>query len=177
MKKEVIFMLSEHRKESAQQVSCAVLTVSDTRNEATDKSGMKIKQLLTEAGHKIVDYEVIRDEQDLIRSTVEKLIDNEEVQAVILNGGTGISNRDVTIESIRPLFEKELPGFGELFRYLSFEYDIGTASILSRAICGVSNHRVIFSIPGSTGAVTLAMEKIILKEIGHIVRELNKDRA
>lgn len=102
------------------------------------------------------------------------MIHKEAIEAVIISGGTGISYRDVTIESINPLFEKELPGFGELFRYLSFQYEIGTASILSRAICGVANNRIIFSLPGSLKAVQLAMEKIILIELGHMVMEIHK---
>ncbi|CEI80983.1 MogA/MoaB family molybdenum cofactor biosynthesis protein [Oceanobacillus oncorhynchi] len=168
-------MLTTHRKHAAKHISCAVITVSDTRTKETDKSGKKIIDLLTNHEHQVNFYEIISDDEDHIRKTVETTVFSGEIEAVIVNGGTGISHRDVTIESIEPLFEKQLPGFGELFRHLSFQYDIGTASILSRAICGVRNHCVIFSIPGSTGAVTLAMEKIILPEVGHMVREIHKD--
>lgn len=168
-------MLTTHRKHAAKHISCAVITVSDTRNKETDKSGKKIIDLLTKHQHQVNFYEIIPDDGDQIRRTAEKAISNEKIDVVIVNGGTGISQRDVTIESIEPLFEKQLPGFGELFRHLSFQNDIGTASILSRAVCGVRNHCVIFSIPGSTGAVALAMEKIILPEIGHMVREIHKD--
>ncbi|GGP15841.1 MogA/MoaB family molybdenum cofactor biosynthesis protein [Oceanobacillus neutriphilus] len=168
-------MLTTHRKHAAKHISCAVITVSDTRNKETDKSGKKIIDLLTKHQHQVNFYEIIPDDGDQIRRTAEKAISYEKIDAVIVNGGTGISRRDVTIEFIEPLFEKQLPGFGELFRHLSFQNDIGTASILSRAICGVRNHCVIFSIPGSTGAVALAMEKIILPEIGHMVREIHKD--
>lgn len=132
-------------------------------------------ELLKEANHQVSLYKIIPDEREQIRMTVEKAIYSNRIDAVIVNGGTGISYRDVTIESIEPLFDKHLPGFGELFRYLSYQYDIGTASILSRATCGVANHRLIFSIPGSTGAVTLAMERLILPEIGHMVKEIKKD--
>ncbi|MFD1065659.1 MogA/MoaB family molybdenum cofactor biosynthesis protein [Oceanobacillus locisalsi] len=168
-------MLTDHRKGAAKQLACAVITVSDTRTKETDKSGKKIISLLTEQGHYLSFYDIIPDEREHIRTTVEKATDSGKIDAVIVNGGTGISNRDVTIEAMEPLFEKQLPGFGELFRHLSFQYDIGTASILSRAICGVRKHCIIFSIPGSTGAVTLAMEKIILPEVGHMVQEMHKD--
>ena len=155
-------------------ISCAVITVSDTRNIETDQSGQLIIKLLKESNHQVSIYEIIPDERQGIRQTVEKVVHKENIEAVIISGGTGISFRDVTIESIKPLFEKELPGFGELFRYLSYQYDIGTASILSRATCGVANKRIIFSLPGSLKAVQLAMEKIILNELGHMVMEINK---
>jgi molybdopterin adenylyltransferase len=171
----VLEMLADHRKQAAQHISCAVITVSDTRTKMTDKSGKKIKEFLQKYDHQVNLYKIVPDERDQIRFAVEKAIYSEKIDAVIVNGGTGISYRDVTIESIEPLFDKQLPGFGELFRHLSFQFDIGTASILSRATCGIANHCVIFSIPGSTGAVTLAMEKIILPELGHIVKEIHKD--
>lgn len=168
-------MLVNHKKDAAHNISIAVITVSDTRTKDTDKSGKKVMELLKEANHQVALYKIIPDEREQIRMTVEKAIYSNRIDAVIVNGGTGISYRDVTIESIEPLFDKHLPGFGELFRYLSYQYDIGTASILSRATCGVANHRLIFSIPGSTGAVTLAMERLILPEIGHMVKEIKKD--
>lgn len=175
LKKECFYYMHNHYLKSDQPISVGVITVSDTRTKKTDKSGQKIIELLNNHTHHVPIYNIVPDESDQIRMSVEKVIYSGKVDAVIVNGGTGISYRDVTIESIEPLLDKQLPGFGELFRYLSFQYDIGTASILSRAICGVSNHRVIFSIPGSTGAVTLAMEKIILPEIRHMVREVQKD--
>lgn len=168
-------VFSTHMNKGRSHISCAVITVSDTRNMETDQSGRHIKEILKEHNHQVAFYRIIPDERDIIRHTVEKVIHNGGIEAVIISGGTGISSRDVTIESIQPLFEKELPGFGELFRYLSYQYDIGTASILSRAICGVSNNCLIFSLPGSLKAVQLAMEKIILIELGHMVREVHKD--
>lgn len=168
-------MLKKHRKASQKKVNCAVLTISDTRNEETDKSGQKMMDLLAEANHQILQYQIIPDEKDLISREVESLLEDDKVEAILVNGGTGIAKRDVTIESISTFFGKELPGFGELFRYLSYEQDIGTASILSRAVAGVAKDKVIFCTPGSTGAVRLAMEEIILPEIGHIVMELQKD--
>jgi molybdopterin adenylyltransferase len=168
-------MLKEHRKISPRKVNCAVVTVSDTRDKSTDKSGKLLHDLLNQANHNVVFYEVIRDEKILIEKTIKTAITQHEIEAIIVNGGTGIAKRDVSIEAIQPLFDKELPGFGEIFRYLSYELDIGSASILSRAIAGVANNTAIFSIPGSSGAVKLAMEKLILPEIGHIVMEINKD--
>lgn len=164
----------EHTDYSRSSISCAVITVSDTRNIETDQSGRHIKEILESCNHQVPYYEIIPDERDIIRQTVVKVIHKEDIEAVIISGGTGISYRDVTIESIKPLFEKELPGFGELFRYLSYQYDIGTASILSRATCGVSNNRIIFSLPGSLKAVQLAMGKIILTELGHMAIEIYK---
>ncbi|MBM7570949.1 MogA/MoaB family molybdenum cofactor biosynthesis protein [Aquibacillus albus] len=169
-------MLANHRNSAPTQVRCGIITVSDTRNKDTDKSGSIIQQLLKNAGHQVIEYEVIPDEQVIIKSQVEKAVLNPDVDAVIVNGGTGIAKRDVTIESIQPLLSKELPGFGELFRYLSYELDIGSASILSRAIAGIAKDTVIFSVPGSSGAVKLAMEKLILPELGHVVMEINKDQ-
>lgn len=162
-------------KNVIKNIPCAVITVSDTRTEETDRSGKCIMKLLKEAGHFVNKYKIIPDDKDQIQEIIEQMIHHEQIKAIIVNGGTGISNRDVTIESIEPFFDKQLPGFGELFRYFSYKYDIGTASMLSRAVCGVANHRLIFSIPGSTGAVTLAMERLILPEIGHMIKEIHKD--
>ncbi|OZM56616.1 molybdenum cofactor biosynthesis protein [Lottiidibacillus patelloidae] len=169
-------MLKEHRKISPRKVNCAVVTVSDTRDKSTDKSGKLLHELLDKANHNVVYYEIIRDEKSMIETTMKNAITQPEIEAIIVNGGTGIAKRDVSIEAIQPLFDKELPGFGEIFRYLSYELDIGSASILSRAIAGVANNTAIFSVPGSSGAVKLAMEKLILPELGHIVMEINKDR-
>lgn len=155
-------------------VSCAVITVSDTRNKETDKSGKLMINLLRKANHKVTHYKIIPDEKETIQQTINKTIRYNDVEAVIVTGGTGISPRDVTIESIQPLFDKELPGFGELFRLLSYQLDIGSASMLSRGIAGVANNRIIFSTPGSTGAVKLAMNKLILPELRHVVMEINK---
>ncbi|HBI04413.1 MAG TPA: molybdenum cofactor biosynthesis protein [Paenibacillaceae bacterium] len=167
-------MLKKHCNGSRERVKCAIITVSDTRVVETDASGKLIHELLEKVQHQVCHYEIIPDDKHKILQTVEVLLNNGSIEAIILNGGTGIAKRDVTIEAISPLLEKELPGFGELFRYLSYEEDVGSASLLSRAIAGVANQTVIFSLPGSTGAVKLAMEKLILPELGHIVSELNK---
>ncbi|KSU64721.1 molybdenum cofactor biosynthesis protein B [[Bacillus] enclensis] len=168
-------MLQEHRKASTKKVTCKVITVSDTRTKETDKSGGLLMELLQRSGHEVADYEIIKDEKTLINASLEKAIHNNQIQAVLLNGGTGISNRDVTIEAVKALLDKELVGFGEIFRFLSYRDDIGSAAILSRAIAGISNNTIIFSMPGSSGAVKLAMEQLIIPEIGHIANEMTKD--
>lgn len=165
----------EHKKEAPRVVNCMVVTISDTRDPETDKSGKLIKQFLEDAGHKIVKYEIVADEEDAIKDVLIRGTKEDEVDVVITNGGTGIAKRDVTIETVQKLIEKEISGFGELFRMLSYTEDIGSAAIMSRAIAGVKNNRAILSIPGSSGAVKLAMDKLIIPELGHIVRELRKD--
>jgi molybdopterin adenylyltransferase len=165
----------EHKQAAPSQVRCMVITVSDTRTEETDKSGKLMMELLENAGHKIVEYVIVKDEAEPIKSEVLKGCSNPDIDVVLTNGGTGIAKRDVTIETVQSLFEKEIPGFGEIFRMLSYQEDIGSAALLSRAAAGVVNDRAVFSTPGSTGAVRLAMEKLIIPEIGHVVRELTKD--
>lgn len=152
-----------------------ILTVSDTRTESTDKSGNLIIELLKQDGHTISNRAVIPDDGDLIREKVVAACKNPEIDVILTNGGTGISFRDVTIETIDTILDKEIPGFGELFRVLSYQEDIGSSAIMSRAIAGVSNHTAIFTTPGSTGAVKLAMNKLILPELSHVVSEIKKD--
>jgi molybdopterin adenylyltransferase len=165
----------EHKKEAPLTVNCMVITVSDTRTKETDKSGNTMISLLLEHGHKILEYEIVKDETDAIRSAVMAGCNNPELDVVLTNGGTGIAKRDVTIETVQEIIEKEIVGFGELFRMLSYTEDIGSSAILSRAIAGVALNTAIFSTPGSTGAVKLAMNKLIIPELGHIVREIKKD--
>lgn len=165
----------EHKQAAPSQVRCKVITVSDSRTEDTDKSGKLMKEMLVSAGHKIVDYVIVKDEAEPIKDEVLKGCSNPDIDVVLTNGGTGIAKRDVTIETVQSLFDKEIPGFGEIFRILSYQEDIGSAAILSRAAAGVVNDSAVFSTPGSTGAVRLAMEKLIIPEIGHVVRELKKD--
>ncbi|RHW40745.1 MogA/MoaB family molybdenum cofactor biosynthesis protein [Neobacillus notoginsengisoli] len=167
--------VQEHKKQAPNSVACKIITVSDTRDKETDKSGKLIMELLEAQGHTIADYCIVKDEGELIKTEVQNGCANPEVEVVITNGGTGIAMRDVTIETVTKLFEKEISGFGELFRMLSYQEDIGSAALMSRAAAGVVNHRAVFSIPGSSGAVRLAMNKLILPEIGHVVRELKKD--
>ncbi|MEH7373829.1 MogA/MoaB family molybdenum cofactor biosynthesis protein [Neobacillus drentensis] len=165
----------EHKKESPRTVNCKVITVSDTRNSETDKSGKLMMDLLEQAGHKIIDYVIVKDEAAPIHHEIVKGCSKEEIDVILTNGGTGIAKRDVTIETVQNLLDKEIVGFGELFRMLSYQDDIGSAAILSRAIAGVIKNKAVFSTPGSTGAVKLAMNKLILPELGHVVREIQKD--
>lgn len=157
-----------------QRISIAILTVSDTRDQRTDESGQLIRKLAQEKNLEIAAYEIVKDDTEEIRKTVSRLLEHESVHAVITTGGTGIAKRDVTLEAVTPLFEKELPGFGELFRFLSYTEDIGSKALLSRAAAGTSAHKALFVLPGSRGAVRLAMEKLILPEIRHIIFELTK---
>lgn len=173
---EESMLTKNHHKNFDIKVSCAVITVSDTRNKDTDQSGKEVIDLLTRFKHKVTEYHVIPDEKEVIEQTIVSAIQNKDIEAIIVSGGTGISHRDVTIEVIHPLFDRELPGFGELFRYLSYEFDIGSKSMLSRATAGVINNRIIFLLPGSQRAVHLAMKKLILPELGHAVMEINKER-
>ncbi|MCS6978067.1 MAG: MogA/MoaB family molybdenum cofactor biosynthesis protein [Gemmatales bacterium] len=155
---------------------CAVVTVSDTRSENDDQSGAIIRQLLSDAGLTVAAYCILKDEPDQIRAFLQETANASQVQAVLLNGGTGISRRDSTFEAMSGLLEKRLDGFGELFRMLSW-YEIGAAAMLSRAIAGVYRGLVIFAMPGSPNAVRLAMEKLILPELAHVVWELRKQSA
>lgn len=165
----------EHKKNAPRVINCKIITVSDTREKDTDKSGRLIIELLENSGHQIVDYTIVPDDASAITEAILKGSQDERINAMITNGGTGIAKRDVTIETVQQLFEKEVTGFGELFRLLSYQEDIGSAAILSRAIAGIVNNKVVFSIPGSSGAVKLAMNKLILPELSHIVGEIQKD--
>ncbi|GAE32087.1 MogA/MoaB family molybdenum cofactor biosynthesis protein [Halalkalibacter hemicellulosilyticus] len=167
--------VTEHKKEAPKTVNCKVITVSDTRTVDTDKSGTYIKESLLNHGHIIADYEIVKDEQREIHDAIIEGIQADHIDAVLLNGGTGIADRDVTIETVKALITKEIVGFGELFRMLSYTEDIGPAAMLSRAIAGVSHHTAIFAMPGSSGAVKLAMDKLIISELGHVMREIRKD--
>lgn len=152
-------------------LNCVVITVSDTRDEETDTSGKLIQQLLIDSGHKIAAYGVVKDEPETIKTQIEQLAIDMPHDLFIFNGGTGIAPRDTTYDAISQLLEKTLPGFGEIFRNLSFQ-DIGSRAIASRAIAGVYKNKLVFSLPGSSNAVKLAMEKIILPEIVHLVEQL-----
>lgn len=167
--------VEQHRSEGPGSISCMIVTVSDTRTFETDKSGALMKELLQQAGHRIADYRIVKDDYNAIRELVHQAAHNPEVEALLLNGGTGIALRDTTYEAVKESLDKEMPGFGEIFRYLSFAEDIGTAAILSRAVAGVAGHTAVFSTPGSTGAVRLAMTRIILPELSHVIREIRKD--
>jgi len=160
--------VNAHKAHAVKCVSCAVVTVSDTRTTADDTSGRRITELLGAAGHEVRRYEIVRDDAPAIADCVRERVGSGEVQALILSGGTGLASRDVTVEAVRPLIDKEVPGFGELFRYLSYA-DIGSAAMLSGAIAGVAGGVIVICLPGSTAAVELAMTKLILPELGHMV--------
>ncbi|WP_419881921.1 MogA/MoaB family molybdenum cofactor biosynthesis protein [Peribacillus sp. B-H-3] len=167
--------LAEHKQDARKTVRCRVITVSDTRDETTDKSGKLMMDLLAADGHSISGYEIVKDVQEEIKASILKGCDDPGTDVILTNGGTGIAKRDVTIETVQEIMDKEIPGFGELFRMLSYQEDIGPAAILSRAISAVARDKAIFSVPGSSGAVSLAMKKLILPELGHVVKEMNKD--
>ncbi len=162
-----------HPDTFALSVNAAAITVSDTRSPETDKSGQLIKQLLKDVGHHLSFYSVIKDEAEQIREIIEDLSQRSDVDVLIFNGGTGIAPRDTTYDAIEGLLEKTLPGFGELFRWLSYQ-EISSRAIASRAVAGVYRGKLIFSIPGSSNAVRLAMEKFILPELVHLVKQLGK---
>ncbi|KGR78610.1 MogA/MoaB family molybdenum cofactor biosynthesis protein [Ureibacillus sinduriensis] len=166
--------IEEHKKIRLKNVKVMVVTISDTRTFETDKSGRVICELLSKNFFEIKKYEIIKDDRVEIQSTLLAGIQDPDVDVILTNGGTGLSNRDITFDVVDELVDKPIPGFGELFRMLSYE-EIGSASMLSRAIAGVAKGTVIFSAPGSTGAVKLAMEKLILPEMVHIVNELKKE--
>ncbi len=150
---------------------CGVVTISDTRNETTDQSGALIKILLSGDGHCLIDYRIVKDEPSEIDSLLRELLARVDIDAIVLNGGTGISPRDGTFEVVSRILEKRLEGFGELFRFLSYQ-DIGSAAIMSRAVAGAARGKIVISLPGSKGAVDLAMRKLILPELGHMVSQL-----
>jgi molybdenum cofactor biosynthesis protein B len=147
----------------------AVITASDTRTVADDESGRIIRELLEAAGHVISHYEVVPDSPERIRTVVNERIAQDD--AIIINGGTGIAARDSTIEAVRPLLSKELEGFGELFRMLSYQ-EIGPAAMLSRAVAGIAHGRIVVTLPGSPAACKLALEKLLLPELGHMAHLL-----
>lgn len=164
----------EHKK-NAQTANCMILTISDTRTEETDKSGQLMSKLLTEAGHAVKRKDIITDDKEKIRQALYLGCETTDIDVILTNGGTGIAKRDVTIEVIREMLEKEMSGFGELFRMISYQEDIGSAAIMSRAIAGICQSTAIFATPGSSGAVKLAMNRLIIPELSHIVKELKKD--
>ena len=164
-----------HRKDAVKQVTTQVITVSDTRTFETDTGGALIVDFLEAEGHRVFGRTIVPDDPARIGAAVKSALVEESVQAIILTGGTGVAPRDVTPETVEPLLERTIPGFGELFRQLSYE-DIGSAALLSRAVAGLSQGRVVFVIPGSRGAIRLALEKLIGPELGHLAAEAVKTR-
>ncbi len=168
----------EHKNDikAKKSLNVYVITLSDTRLENSDESGNFIKARLLSASHRVSGYKVLKDDKDLLEGLIVKIC-KEDVSPVadviIINGGTGVSFKDITYETLRDLYDKELYGFGELLRSLSYN-EIGSSAIMSRASCGIYNDKIIFSIPGSLNAVKLAMDKIILNEMGHLYYEISK---
>ena len=165
--------VEEHKARLPTGIPCFVLTVSDTRTAETDTSGQSIAGRLERAGHRVVGRAVVRDEPADVARTVRAQIDAGEVRVIVTTGGTGLSRRDTTYEALAALFEKRIDGFGELFRMLSFDA-IGSAAMLSRATAGLVGRVVIFMLPGSEQAVGLAMDRLIVPELAHVVREVNR---
>jgi molybdenum cofactor biosynthesis protein B len=163
----------EHKAEAPTRVGCLVLTVSDSKTPETDASGRLIRELLEQAGHEVVRSAIVRDEPEQVRAVIRQAAEDPRVRAVILTGGTGITSRDSTFEAVEGMLDKRLPGFGELFRMLSYR-EVGAAALLSRAQAGVHRGRAVFSLPGSPNACRLALEKLILPELGHLARELSR---
>jgi len=163
----------EHKATAPTSVTCFVLTVSDTKTTATDTSGAVIRELLTAAGHRVAGSAIVRDEPADVARLVRDACADPAVQVVILTGGTGITSRDSTFEAVEALLDKRLPGFGELFRMLSFQ-EVGAAAMLSRAQMGIHARRVVVSLPGSPNACRLALEKLLIPELGHLLREVSR---
>ena len=163
----------EHKAQAPVSVSCYVLTVSDSRTPDTDTSGRAIHALLEESGHLVTGHTIVKDEPAQVTSHVRAQLADPRTQVIITTGGTGVTSRDGTFETIDRLFDKRLEGFGELFRMLSFQ-EIGAAAMLSRATAGTAGRTAIFVLPGSEHAVRLAMTRLILPELGHVVQQLSK---
>lgn len=163
----------QHRQEAPSSVTCAVLTISDTRNANDDKSGQIIRENLDWRGHEVVAYAIVRDDPEGIIAQLHEWIARDDIRAIVTNGGTGIARRDTTYDVVSRLLDKELTGFGELFRMLSYP-EIGAAAMLSRAVAGVSGRTALFCLPGSSNAVKLGMEKLVAPELAHVVYEMTK---
>jgi len=163
----------EHKATAPRSVGCWVLTVSDTKTPETDTSGALIRKLLLDAGYEVVGSTIVRDEPKDVQRVIREACATAAVQAVIATGGTGITSRDSTYEAIEALLDKRLPGFGELFRMLSYQ-EVGAAAMLSRAQLGIHARRIIVSLPGSPNACRLALEKLVIPELPHLIREVSR---
>lgn len=166
----------EHRRSAPGAVPVALLTISDTRGAANDRSGRLARELFEAAGHRVVTARILKDEPDQVAAAVRELAASGEVRAIVLNGGTGISRRDRTYEAVAAVLDRRLDGFGELFRALSYQ-EIGSAAMLSRAVAGLVGGVAVFALPGSTGAVRLGLERLVLPELGHILAEIDKPQG
>jgi molybdenum cofactor biosynthesis protein B len=165
----------EHRRAAPASVACVVITVSDTRSAADDTGGALLAELLEAAGHRVVARSLVTDDVESIQNALDSAVMRDDVRAVLLTGGTGIAARDVTPEAIEPVLDRVIPGFGELFRSLSYQ-EIGSAALLSRALAGTVRGRFVAALPGSRAAIRLALEKLLLPELGHLAGEVAKGR-
>jgi molybdopterin adenylyltransferase len=166
--------VEEHRRAAETgPLGFALVTVSDTRDEASDRSGARLGELVERAGHRVARREIVRDDPEAICAALVAALGDSRVDALLVTGGTGVAPRDRTVEAARPLFERELPGFGELFRALSFA-QIGPAAMLSRATAGVATGKAIFLLPGSPAALDLALERLVLPEIAHLLAQARR---
>jgi len=172
---------TRHKAEAPTHLRFAVIICSTSRYKEfsetgllNDPSGDLIVKILRENGHHVTMRRVVSDDKTQIQRIIMKALKSRKIDAIITSGGTGLSERDVTIEAIRPLLEKEMPGFGEIFRALSYE-KIGSAAILTRALAGVARGKVIFCLPGSPQSVSLALEKIIISEVGHVIKHAREE--
>ena len=163
----------EHKATAPRSIGCFVLTISDSKTPETDTSGILIRELLAAAGHTLIGHAIVRDEPAQVTAIIREGCANALLQAFILTGGTGVTSRDSTFEAVEALLDKRLTGFGELFRMLSYQ-EIGAAAMLSRAQAGVVKRRALFSLPGSPNACRLAVEKLIVPELGHLLREISR---
>ena len=161
----------EHKAKSVKTVKCFVVTVSDTRNVSTDQSGQLMKELLASEGHDVLGYYIVKDDPTEVENLLRHALSRDDLEAILLTGGTGISPRDGTYEVVSRLLDKQISGFGEIFRFLSYQ-DIGSSAVMSRAQAGVAAGKVVISLPGSRGAVDLAMRRLVLPELGHMVSQV-----
>jgi len=165
--------MGEHDLHRRIRANFAILTISDTRNKKTDESGKIAKELISSKGHQVLDHRIIGNDKSLIQKTLKEVLQNPKTDVIVTIGGTGISKRDLTVESISELLDKRMEGFGELFRNLSYQ-EIGQAAIVTRATAGTINRKLVFCLPGSKNAIELALNKLILPGLGHIVKEASR---
>lgn len=169
-------MSKEHEYSKESSLAIAVLTISDTRQIENDRGGNTIRRMLEEEGHQMITSTICHDEKEEIEAAIEKWIKNPNIQGIITTGGTGLGFRDISVETIEPYFTKKISGFGELFRMISYTEDVGAKALLSRAEAGIIDDKVIYLLPGSVKAVELAMKKLILPELHHVIYEITKHK-
>lgn len=165
--------MSEHRRDQKVEAVIALMVTSDTRTLETDETGKKALHLLEEEGHKVAEHIVVGNDTARIREAFEGFLEDDRIQVIITSGGTGVGMRDKTVDAVSGYFDKRLEGFGELFRRLSYE-EIGVAAMISRAVAGVADGKLIFCLPGSSGAMETALKRIILPALGHMLWELKR---